>query len=226
MNTNRKSQVWQNYLYSLVYLCFMATAIDPVVRFLDVLGFVDVLLPFVLLFTILYAVFEKTKVLGVEKGHPYHRLNVLVACVLSLFVVGSANLLNVSVLLFQYLGLFAVVILAFAMLLGLFGIEHLPQHKLWNLVFFVVFMFLSVYVFKVFGILGDDSWVVFLFLLFFVVLFWWKVWKSKNAVVQQPASPATGHHKPGSGMVTPKAGRPKIVSGLGPEEEIKLGEEE
>ena len=74
----------------------MATVIDPVFRFLDVLGFVDVVLPFVLLFTILYAVFEKTKVLGVEKGHPYHRLNVLVAGILSLFVVGSASLLNVS----------------------------------------------------------------------------------------------------------------------------------
>ena len=204
----------------------MPTAIDPLIRFLDVLGFVDVLLPFVLLFTLLYAFFEKSKVLGVEKGHPYHRLNVIIAVVLALLVVGSANLLNVSVLLFQYLGLFAVISLAFAMLLGLFGIEHLPQHKVWNLVFFIAFIFLSVYVFKVFGIFSDGSWFVAVFILFFLVLFVWKVWKAKNAVVQQPASPATGHHKPGSGMVTPKASRPKVVSNLGSEEEVKLGEEE
>jgi len=203
----------------------MPTAIEPVIRFLDVFGFVDVLLPFVLLFTLLYAFFEKTKVLGVEKGHPYHRLNVVASLVLSLLVVGSASLLNVSVLLFQYLGLFAVVILAFVMLLGLFGIGHLPQHKVWNLVFFAIFIFLTVYVFNVFGIFGKNSWFVFVFVLFFAVLFFWKVWSAENKSVRQPASPATGHHRPGSGMVTPRAGRPELVSGLGPEEEINLGEE-
>lgn len=188
----------------------MPTSIDPLIRFLDYIGVVDVVIPFVLLFTLLYAFFEKTKVLGVEKGHPYHRLNMLAAMVLSLLVIGSAKLTGLTNSLVQYLGLFAVIILAFVMILGLFGIEHLPQHRVWNLVIFVFFISMAVYVFSTLGLFGrNNQLVIAIFVLFFAAVFVFKIWFTKPAAPQVSSSPAPASHKPGSGSVTPKAASSK-----------------
>lgn len=151
----------------------MPATIDPVIRFLGFIGVVDVVLPFILVFTMIYAFLEKSKILGDEK----HRFNAIVSVMIALFVVGSANILGLTTQIVQYLGLFTIIVLAFVLVFGLLGVEHLPQNKVWNSVFFIVFMFISVSVFRSLGWFGQDNdWFWWIFVLFFVVLFVLKIW--------------------------------------------------
>jgi len=92
------------------------------IEFLDKLGLYDVLLPFLLVFTIVFAILDKTKVLGTDTINgeifPRRNLNAMVAFVLGFLVVASANLVatineaaaNIVLLLF--------LIISFLMLLG------------------------------------------------------------------------------------------------------------
>jgi hypothetical protein len=68
-----------------------ATVFGGVIDFITRLGFYDVLLPFLLTFTIVYAILDKTKVFGVEKiGEDKvgkRNLNSIVAFVMGLLVV-------------------------------------------------------------------------------------------------------------------------------------------
>ena len=51
----------------------MVSPFREVIQFFDGIGLFDVVLPFLLVFTIVFAIFEKTKVLGTEEieGHKY-----------------------------------------------------------------------------------------------------------------------------------------------------------
>ena len=155
----------------------MPTKIDPLFRVLAEIGFVDIFLPFIIVLTVAYALLERTRVLGVEKGHARHNLNAAVSVVIALFVVGSSHVLGITTSIIQYAGLFAVIILAVVLLLGLFGVQNLPENKWWNAVFFVVIMLVSGSVFYSMGWFGrgSDAFIV-LFFVFFLLLFIIKVW--------------------------------------------------
>jgi len=220
----------------------MPTKIDPLFRVLDAIGFVTVFLPWIIVFTLTYAFLEKTKVLGVEKGHARHKLNAVVAATLGLLVVGSSNVLGITTWLIQSMGLLAVVVLAGALLLGLFGVQHLPDTVWWNAVFFVVFMLVAMSVFYAMGWFGRGNGVVVVFVLFFVVLFIIKFWlkQTPQAPQDQLQHPATQGHPPsprGAVGARPnqqarRAGpassqrRPVVPTGLGELRDIPLSEEE
>jgi hypothetical membrane protein len=75
----------------------MASEFREVLSFFDTLGIYDVVLPFLLVFTIVYAILEKTKVFGLEEiedGKKVTRknLNSMVAFVSGFFVVASTKL--------------------------------------------------------------------------------------------------------------------------------------
>ncbi len=58
------------------------------IRSLNDLGLADVLLPFLLIFTIMFAVLQKTKVLGkTDDGKPQKNFNVIIALIIGLLVV-------------------------------------------------------------------------------------------------------------------------------------------
>ncbi len=68
------------------------------IDFFGQVGVYDVILPFLLVFTIMFAILEKTKVLGFEdKDHKYTRknLNSMVAFVTGFLVVGSSKLVGI-----------------------------------------------------------------------------------------------------------------------------------
>ncbi len=69
------------------------------IEFLQRAGVYDVILPFILVFTIVFAIFEKTKVFGTEhiEGKEYTRknLNAMAAFVVALLVVGSAQIVEI-----------------------------------------------------------------------------------------------------------------------------------
>jgi len=66
------------------------------ISFLGDIGIYDVVLPFLLVFTIVYAMLERTKVLGVEKhqgvDYPKRNLNAITAFVISFLVIASSRL--------------------------------------------------------------------------------------------------------------------------------------
>ena len=77
----------------------MASPFRNVLTFFDSLGLFDVVLPFILVFTIVFAILEKTKVLGMEEidGKKYTKknLNAIAAFVISFLVIASSELVEI-----------------------------------------------------------------------------------------------------------------------------------
>ena len=76
-----------------------ASGFRGVIEFLGDLGVYDIILPFLLVFTIVFAILEKTKILGVEKidGRELTKknLNSMVAFIMSFLVIASTQLVSV-----------------------------------------------------------------------------------------------------------------------------------
>lgn len=72
------------------------TVLGGVMEFFRGLGIFDILLPFILVFTIMFAILERTKILGAEKdGGTRKNLNAMASFVVSFLVVASAQLVAV-----------------------------------------------------------------------------------------------------------------------------------
>ena len=76
----------------------MVTPLGKAIEFFRDFGLFDVVLPFLLVFTIVFAILEKTKILGTVKvgGNdlPNKNLNSMVAFVFGLLVVATANVVR------------------------------------------------------------------------------------------------------------------------------------
>ena len=77
----------------------MATPFRQVLDFFDSIGLFDVVLPFLLVFTIVFAILEKTKVLGQEEieGKKYTKknLNAIAAFSIAFLVIASSQLVEI-----------------------------------------------------------------------------------------------------------------------------------
>jgi len=77
----------------------MVTVFRNIIEFFGAIGIYDVVLPFLLVFTIIFAIMEKTRVLGTEKigGEEMTKknLNAMVAFVIGFFVVASSRLVAI-----------------------------------------------------------------------------------------------------------------------------------
>ena len=70
------------------------------IEFFDKIGIFDVVLPFIFIFTLVFAMLEKTRIFGVEKssdGNEYTRknMNAMAAFSIAFFAVASANLVGI-----------------------------------------------------------------------------------------------------------------------------------
>lgn len=91
------------------------TVFGGVVEFMRRLGFYDVVLPFLLVFALLYAILDKTKVLGEEApGEPKRSLNAVIAFAVAVFVVGTTKVVAV---ISQAIANFVIVIIVVAFFL-------------------------------------------------------------------------------------------------------------
>ena len=128
------------------------TAVTPfrgVINFFDQIGLFDVVLPFLLVFTIVFAILEKTKVLGTEdiEGKKYTKknLNAIAAFVMAFLVVASSQLVEII----TKVSANAVVVLflsvLFLLLVGSFYKEGEPVFLEggWKVVFMII-VFLSI----------------------------------------------------------------------------------
>lgn len=119
-----------------------------VITFFDKVGLYDVVLPFLLVFTIVFAILEKTKVFGVEtiNNVKYTRknLNSMTAFVIAFLVVASSQLVEVITNVSAAMVILLMLSVLFLLLVGSFlkeGEVALPGG--WN-VFFMFIMFIGI----------------------------------------------------------------------------------
>jgi len=122
-------------------------AYQEVFQWLVDIGLVDVVLPFILVFTLTFAVLQKTKVLGEEDKKPKRKLNTMVAFVMGFFAVLATNLLNVINVLMAYMVLLLIVGLLLALILGLSGAEGGHTNR-----FFIAIMIILFALFLFYGL--------------------------------------------------------------------------
>jgi hypothetical protein len=92
--------------------------------FLEKVGLVDVILPFLISFALLYGVFERVAIFGVDKkGEPNTKVNMMVAGLISLTFVVSLNLVLMMTKIIWVFTVVIVAILFMLMLMGLFGAD-------------------------------------------------------------------------------------------------------
>ncbi|PIN73967.1 hypothetical protein COV20_02535 [Candidatus Woesearchaeota archaeon CG10_big_fil_rev_8_21_14_0_10_45_16] len=100
------------------------TLFRGVVDFLGEFGVYDVLLPFLLVFTIVFAILEKTKILGVERtgGHELTKknLNSMVAIIIAFLVIASTQLVGVINEVLANIVLLLILAVCFLLLVGVF----------------------------------------------------------------------------------------------------------
>lgn len=175
------------------------TIFSGVIEFLNRLGVYDVILPFLLVFTIVFAILEKTKVLGVDEiqGVKYSKksINAIVAFVISFLVVASTNLVRVINEAIANIVLLMIIIIMFLMLIGtMFGDKEvtLENYPGW-IKFFMIIIFIGIVVIflQALGwlevVLGflilyyDLDWVATLILLLIIIGFMWYVTREGKA---------------------------------------------
>jgi hypothetical protein len=117
--------------------------------FFDKLGVYDVVLPFLLVFTLVFAILEKTKIFGTEKveGKDITRknLNGMSAFVIAFFVVASVRLVGIINQVVSNVVLLLVLSICFLLLVGSFhtGEKEFALEKGWNTAFMWI-MFIGI----------------------------------------------------------------------------------
>ena len=90
--------------------------------FFDQVGLFDVVLPFLLVFTLVFGVLEKSRILGTEKigekTHSRKNLNAMVAFTTGFFVVASAQLVAIINVLVARVALILVILVMFMLLVA------------------------------------------------------------------------------------------------------------
>lgn len=102
----------------------MVSALGQAVDFLVDFGFFDVILPFLLVFTVVFGILEKTRIFGVEKiggeEYPKKNLNSMVAFVMAFFVIATKQIVMSLQVSLPQVALILIILLSFLMLAGSF----------------------------------------------------------------------------------------------------------
>lgn len=117
---------------------------------MEKLGVYDIILPFLLVFTLVFAILEKTKILGVEKVKDQEftkkNINAMVAFVTAFLVIASTQLVAVISSVMANVVLLLILSVCFLLLVGSFysdkqfSLENSPK---W-VKFLMVFMFVGI----------------------------------------------------------------------------------
>lgn len=182
-----------------------------VILFMEKLGLYDVVLPFLLVFTMMFAILEKTKVLGTEvidkATYTKKNLNAMVAFVVAFLVIASTQLVGVINQVMANVVLLLVLAVSFLLLVGVFfGSEEFTLEKYPGWIkFFMIFMFIGVvliflnaldwlkYIFALF-VYWDAQWAAGIIFFLVILGFMWFITSSPN----KPASGGSGGSSGGS----------------------------
>lgn len=138
----------------------MPSPLELAIDFLRAFGFFDVVLPFLLVFTIVFAVLEKTLILGQDKDkNPKKSLNSMVAFAAALFVVAASNVVAVIQQSLPLVTLVLVAIICFMLLMGSFmnAGEFSFQNYKYTKYFLVVFILISLSLIFAYSIKTDNN---------------------------------------------------------------------
>lgn len=104
--------------------------------FLKDYGFVEIILPFILVFAIVYGILSKTHILGKNNK----RIEIIVSLVLGLVAIGSLQFSGVLQELIAKLGFGIVILLGLALILGFFGVPFDNKITLWisSIIFLII----------------------------------------------------------------------------------------
>ena len=126
------------------------STLREVLIFFDKIGIYDVVLPFLLVFTIVFAILEKTKVFGTEdiegKKFTKKNLNSMTAFVIAFFVVASSKLVETITQVSSYVVLLLLLSVFFLLLVGSFMKEEkdgVALDKPLNILFMII-MFIGI----------------------------------------------------------------------------------
>lgn len=120
-----------------------------IISFFDKIGVYDVVLPFLLVFTIVFAILEKTKVLGTVKigdqTYTQKNLNAMAAFVVSFLVIASSKLVEIITNVSSQMVVLLLASVFFLLLVGSFYKEGEPVflEKGWKSVFMII-MFIGI----------------------------------------------------------------------------------
>lgn len=142
----------------------MVTPLETAINFLKDFGFFDIVLPFLLVFTIVFAILEKTAVFGYddeEKKIPKKNVNAMVAFVIGFMVVAATQVVDVIKQALPQVVIILILLVAFLMLVGSLlqpGGLDMAKHKGWKGFFMVVILIALVLIFL--NALGwlDQAW--------------------------------------------------------------------
>jgi len=100
------------------------TPLGNVILFLQRIGIYDVVLPFLLVFTLVFAILERTRVLGTEKidkeDMPRKNLNAIVAFAIAFIVIASSKLVETITMVSGQMVVVLVLMVFFMVLVGIF----------------------------------------------------------------------------------------------------------
>jgi len=131
--------------------------------FFDKLGVYDVILPFLLIFTIMFAILEKTRVLGTETvegvKETKKNLNSMVAFVIAFLTIASSKLVAVINQTAAHIVILLLISVFFLLLIGSFMKESdspVYLEKPWSTIFMII-MFVGVLVIFLNALKTDDG---------------------------------------------------------------------
>ena len=140
----------------------MASAFRDIIEFFDRIGVYDVLLPFLLVFTIVFAIFEKTKVLGMEeiegKSYTKKNLNAMASFVIAFMVVASSKLVQTITEVSSNMVVLLFLAVIFLLLIGSFYKEGelVALEGGWRKLFMAI-MFIGIIVIFLWAVKTDDG---------------------------------------------------------------------
>lgn len=141
----------------------MSSPLTNAVEFLRAFGFFDVVVPFILVFTIVFGILEKTKIFGTEKRNgddasPRTNLNSMVAFAIAFLVIAATKIVEIIQLSLPQIMLILVIIIAFLLLVGTFmgdkaGKFHESFPNMSKFLIVLVFIAIVLIFLNIFGVL-------------------------------------------------------------------------
>ena len=135
----------------------MVSAFRSVIEFFNEIGLFEVVLPFLLVFTIVFAILEKTKVFGTEtiegKKYPKKNLNATASFVIAFFVIASSKLVEIITTVSSFTVILLMLSVLFLLLIGSFMKEGEGVFLSGNWqYFFMILMFVGIVLIFVFAL--------------------------------------------------------------------------
>ena len=123
-----------------------SSPLGEAIEFLKDFGFFDVVLPFLLVFTIVFGVLEKTKLFGTTDKKPKQNINAMIAFVIALFFVAATNLVEATAQFLPQVVVLLITLMSFMMLVGFFYADQefsFEKHTFWK-VFLTIIFFIGI----------------------------------------------------------------------------------